>query len=87
MVQSRYLTHTRGAMARSTSRKASLKGSLIALANSAFDIKVHVHGLLGNVIAKLRQEGATDSEIRIAFSELMKSPLTMPTDNGEKTHA
>ena len=58
-----------------------------ALTNSAFDIKVHVHGLLGNVIANLRQEGATDSEIRIAFSELMKSPLTMPTDNGEKTHA
>ena len=43
-----------------------------AVANSAADIKLLVTGKLGETITFLRNVGATDSEIRIAFSELMK---------------
>ncbi|MFT7307171.1 MAG: GntR family transcriptional regulator [Candidatus Azotimanducaceae bacterium] len=44
-----------------------------AVANSMKDLKSLVSQQMGKTIQSLRSSGATDSEIRIAFSELMKS--------------
>ncbi len=42
-----------------------------AKANSAVDLKAWVAGKLGATIDELRESGVTDSEIRIAFGEVM----------------
>jgi GntR family transcriptional regulator len=43
-----------------------------AKANSEVDLNAWILTKLGNTIQALRQSGATDSEIRIAFGDLMK---------------
>ncbi len=45
-----------------------------ARANSTVDLSSWVEGRLGETIAALRTAGATDSEIRIAFGDVMKRP-------------
>lgn len=42
-----------------------------AKANSTVDLKAWVAGKLGATIDELRESGVTDSEIRIAFGEVM----------------
>lgn len=44
-----------------------------AVANSTVDLTEVISGKLGKTIESLRTSGATDSEIRIAFAELMKA--------------
>jgi GntR family transcriptional regulator len=47
-----------------------------AKANSDIDLSAWINGQLDETIATLRTAGATDSEIRIAFAELMKTRNT-----------
>ncbi|XOV87795.1 MAG: GntR family transcriptional regulator [Pseudomonadota bacterium] len=44
--------------------------------NCASDLKVLVANRLAETVRLLRELGATDSEIRIAFAEVMKQPHT-----------
>ena len=44
-----------------------------AKANSQVDLNQHVTEQLSETIVRLRELGATDSEMRIAFGELMKN--------------
>ena len=46
-----------------------------AMANSTVDLTGVITRKLGKTIESLRTSGATDSEIRIAFAELMKAPF------------
>jgi len=42
-----------------------------AKANSRVDLEARVHDALDSVVTELRGDGATDSEIRIAFHQVM----------------
>lgn len=44
-----------------------------AKANSTIDLNAWVTGKISHLIKELREGGATDSEIRIAFSNVMKN--------------
>ena len=48
-----------------------------AIANSTVDLNAWVSSKLGETIAKFRESGVTDSEIRIAFGNVMNDRSTL----------
>lgn len=50
-----------------------------ARANSTVDLNAWVNGQLEQTIAEFREAGVTDSEIRIAFGNVMNEPQTKGT--------
>ncbi len=46
-----------------------------ALSNCQFDMNAIIVSSINKTIEQLRNEGATDSEIRIAFNHVMKNPV------------